>query len=66
MLEKERRIERPRSDDLFPELAGGFASLHPGYFVVWSGVYDTLEEAQTAATRALARFPNAYAREIAR
>jgi cell division septation protein DedD len=46
--------------------SGRFASLHPGYYVVFAGVYDSLEEAQTAATRALARFPNAYAREIAR
>ncbi len=46
--------------------SGKFSSLHPGYLVVFSGVYDTLEEAQTAATRALGRFPNAYAREIAR
>ncbi|HZO61495.1 MAG TPA: hypothetical protein VFB35_00785 [Gaiellaceae bacterium] len=43
-----------------------FASLHPGYFVVFAGVYDTLDEAQTAARRARSRFPNAYAREIAR
>jgi cell division septation protein DedD len=43
-----------------------FASLHPGYYVVFAGVYDSLEEAQTAATRALSRYPNAYAREIAR
>jgi hypothetical protein len=43
-----------------------FASLHPGYFVVFAGIYDSLEEAQTAARRALSRFPNAYAREIAR
>jgi hypothetical protein len=47
-------------------VSGKFASLHPGYYVVFAGVYDSLEEAQTAATRALARFPNAYAREIAR
>ena len=47
-------------------VSGKFSSLHPGYFVVFSGVYDTLEDAQTAATRALGRFPNAYAREIAR
>ncbi len=46
--------------------SGKFSSLHPGYLVVFSGVYDTLEEAQTAATRALGRFPNVYAREIAR
>jgi hypothetical protein len=43
-----------------------FASLHPGYYVVFAGVYDSLEDAQLAATRALSRFPNAYAREIAR
>ena len=47
-------------------VSGKFSSLHPGYFVVFSGVYDTLDDAQTAATRALGRFPNAYAREIAR
>ena len=28
-----------------------FASLHPGYYVVFAGVYDSLDEAQTAATR---------------
>jgi hypothetical protein len=43
-----------------------FASLHPGYYVVFSGVYDSLEDAQTAATRTQSRFPNAYAREITR
>ena len=43
-----------------------FASLHPGYLVVFAGVYDTLDEAQTAARRTLSRFPNAYAREITR
>jgi cell division septation protein DedD len=43
-----------------------FASLHPGYYVVFYGVYDSLAEAQTAATRAVSRFPNAYAREITR
>ncbi len=43
-----------------------FASLHPGYFVVFAGVYESLDEAQVAARRTLARYPNAYAREIAR
>jgi hypothetical protein len=46
--------------------SGRFASLHPGYFVVFAGTYDSLDEAQRAARRTLARFPNAYAREIAR
>jgi hypothetical protein len=43
-----------------------FASLHPGYFVVFAGVYGSLDDAQRAARRVLSRFPNAYAREIAR
>jgi cell division septation protein DedD len=43
-----------------------FSSLHPGYYVVWSGIYDSLDDAQAAARRASGRYPNAYAREIAR
>jgi hypothetical protein len=43
-----------------------FASLHPGYYVVFAGVYGSLEEAQTAVGRVAARFPNAYARQIVR
>jgi hypothetical protein len=43
-----------------------FASLHPGYYVVFAGVFDSLEEAQTAANRLAGRYPNAYAREITR
>ena len=46
--------------------SGRFASLHPGYFVVFSGIYASLDEAQTAARKVSARYPNAYAREIAR
>jgi hypothetical protein len=43
-----------------------FASLHPGYYVVFVGVYPSLEEAQTAANRLHGSYPNAYARQIAR
>ena len=43
-----------------------FSSLHPGYYVVFAGVFDSLEEAQTAANRLLGRYPNAYARQITR
>ena len=43
-----------------------FASLHPGYYVVFAGVFDSLEEAQTAANRLSGRYPNAYARQITR
>ena len=44
-----------------------FASLHPGFYVVFAGVYRNLEEAQGAVSDATdAGFPNAYAREITR
>ncbi len=42
-----------------------FASLHPGYYVVFAGVYPNLEGAQGAVPDARdAGFANAYAREI--
>jgi cell division septation protein DedD len=47
-------------------VSDNFASLHPGYYVVFSGVYDSLEDAITASRRAGRRFPAAYARQIAR
>jgi hypothetical protein len=47
-------------------VSDNFASLHPGYYVVFSGVYESLEDALTGAKRAAGRFPAAYARQIAR
>ena len=47
-----------RSDD--------FASLQPGYLVVFSGVYGSLAAAQQAAAAAQSSFPGAYSRRIAR
>jgi hypothetical protein len=41
-----------------------YASLHPGYFVVFQGVYGSEAEAASALQRARAAFPNAYQREI--
>jgi hypothetical protein len=43
-----------------------FASLHPGYYVVFSGIYSSLEDAQTAVSRVTSKYPNAYARQITR
>lgn len=43
-----------------------FASLHPGYYVVFDGIYDSLDEAQTAARALSGRYPNAYARQVTR
>lgn len=42
-----------------------FSSLHPGYWVVFSGIYDTLDEARSGLDTARAGFPQAYTRQIA-
>jgi hypothetical protein len=42
-----------------------YSSLHPGYYVVFSGRYDSLSAAQDAASRAAAKgYGNAYARRV--
>ena len=42
-----------------------YTSLHPGYFVVFSGVFSSFAEAQTALTTAQAAgYRAAYARQI--
>jgi hypothetical protein len=42
-----------------------FASLQPGYYVVFTGIYGSPEEAASSLQRAKAAFPLAYTREIA-
>jgi hypothetical protein len=41
-----------------------YASLHPDYYVVFTGVFDSDVEAASALQRAKAVFPGAYVREI--
>jgi hypothetical protein len=41
-----------------------YASLHPGYYVVFQGVYADEAEASSALQRARSVFPSAYQREI--
>jgi hypothetical protein len=41
-----------------------YASLHPGYYVVFQGVYRSEAEASSSLQRARAVFPTAYQREI--
>jgi hypothetical protein len=44
-----------------------YPSLHPGYLVVFSGVYQTLEQARAASARARDRgYRDAYAAQVAR
>jgi hypothetical protein len=44
--------------------SGRYASLHPGYYVLFFGVFDSEAEAASALQRARAVFPAAYQREI--
>jgi hypothetical protein len=46
--------------------SGKYASLHPGYTIVFSGIYESLDEALAALPRAARRFKNAYAQQITR
>ncbi len=47
--------------------SSGFASLQPGYFVVFTGIYGSKSDADAAvATARQARFGGAYSRQIAR
>jgi hypothetical protein len=42
-----------------------YASLHPGYYVLFSGIYSSFDDANTAATTAQSRgYRRAYARRI--
>jgi hypothetical protein len=41
-----------------------YSSLHPGYYVVFSGIYSTLDEAQAGLETARATYPQAYTRQI--
>ena len=41
-----------------------YASLHPGYYVVFMGIFETQTEAVSALQRAKAVFASAYVREI--
>ena len=47
-------------------VSSSYPSLQPGYYVVFSGVYGSLEEAQSDLDTAKSSFPGAYARPIAR
>jgi len=47
-------------------VSSSYPSLQPGYYVVFTGVYASLEEAQSDLDNAKSSFPGAYARPIAR
>ena len=43
-----------------------FSSLHSGYFVVFSGIFNSEQEARTALDTAQGTYPQSYVREIIR
>lgn len=47
-------------------VSSSYPGLHPGYFIVFAGVYGTLDEAESALPAARPSFPGAYARLVAR
>ena len=47
-------------------LSSSYPGLHPGYFMVFAGVYGTLDEAESALPIVRPDFPSAYARLVAR
>ena len=47
-------------------VSSSYPSLQPGYYIVFSGIFVSLEEAQSSLDTAKAAFPAAYARPIVR
>jgi hypothetical protein len=46
--------------------SGEFSSLHPGYYVVFSGIYENQRDAVRGAPRVQELYPAAYIRQISR
>jgi predicted nucleic acid-binding Zn ribbon protein len=61
-----RRALRAGLEDVGILRSDDFASLHPGYRVVFAGVHPELGDALAALPRARATFRSAYAQEITR
>lgn len=61
-----RRAVRSQLSDVGILASSDFASLHPGYQVVFTGIYGSLEDAQAALSRARSAFGNAYVQQITR
>lgn len=61
-----RRAVRASLPDVGILSSADFASLHPGYRVVFTGIYDSQDDAQAALSRARSAFGNAYVQQITR
>jgi hypothetical protein len=66
-LERARAASRAGLPEVGVLDSSSFSSLHPGYYVVFSGVYSSRSEAEQGRTAAAAKgFRAAYSREITR
>jgi hypothetical protein len=62
-----RRAKRSGLKDVGVIVSSGYSSLHPGYFVVFSGVYATQADAIAGLSAAHAKgFPDAYQTRVTR
>jgi hypothetical protein len=60
-LARARAAKRAGLQDVGVLLSSGYSSLHPGYYVVFSGIYSSQSQASSALSTAHAKgFPNAY------
>ncbi len=66
-LQKAQAAARAGLPDVGVLVSSRYSSLHPGYYVVFSGIYDSLERAQAARRSARSNgFSGAYERPVAR
>jgi hypothetical protein len=65
-VRKGREALRNGLDEVGILESGEFSSLHPGYYVVFSGIYENQRDALRAAPRVQELYPVAYIRQISR
>ena len=65
-VRKAREALRNRMREVGVLDSGEFSSLHPGYYVVFSGIYTNQRDALRAAPRVQSLYPVAYIRQISR
>jgi hypothetical protein len=65
-VRKAREALRNRLPEVGVLESAEFSSLHPGYYVVFSGIYEDQRDAVRAAPRVQELYPVAYIRQISR
>jgi hypothetical protein len=63
-IRKAREVLRSGLSEVGVADSGEFSSLHPGYYVVFSGIYDDQSSALGAVPRVQRLYPAAYIRQI--